>query len=156
MYSREHALVSLAVGIFGMWTLSLPDLVPPWAAVGWAVALGVGIDFDHFLVARVTTGNWNAFERVLRNPLLPLTNPDHIFEADDLWAIQRLLSHVVIAGALVGVLWFWDASFALFTALVLYAHVLSDLVWDNFNLEEYQRRHAEYVRRERVEADGEG
>ena len=157
MYSRDHALISLAVGVAGVWALSLPDIFPWWAAVAWAVAVGVGIDFDHFLVARLVTGDWGALRRLLRNPLSPLTAPDEIFEADDLWAIQRLLSHVVLGGALVGALALWSASFAVFTALALYAHLLADLVWDNYNLEEYQRRHAEHVRkRERVEADGEG
>ena len=156
MYSRDHALVSLVVGVAGVWTLSLPELVPWWGAVAWAVALGVGIDFDHFLVARLVTGDWAGLRRLLGNPLLPLTAPDEIFEADDLWAIQRLLSHVVIGGVLVVGLWFWSASFALFTAVVVYAHVLADLVWDNYNLDEYHRRHAEYVRAtERGEGDGE-
>ena len=157
MYSRDHALVSLAVGLAGIWTLSLPELVPWWATLGWAVVLGVGIDFDHFLIARITTGDWNALERVLHEPLLPLTDPAEIFAHDDLWAIQRLLSHVVIGGALVGALWLWSGQFASFTAVVLYAHLLSDLIWDNHRLEETHHRHAEYVRkREAIEADGEG
>jgi|GEM_PF-1678038 len=153
MYSRDHALISLAVGLVGVWALSLPNVVPWWAAIGWALAVGVGIDFDHFLVARLVSGDWLALARVLRNPLLPLTDPSGIFADDDLWAIQRLFSHVVIAGGLVGALWFWDQSFAVFTAVVLYAHLLSDLAWDNYRLEEYQRRHAEYVRRTE-QADG--
>ncbi|SFR89468.1 hypothetical protein SAMN05216559_0634 [Halomicrobium zhouii] len=147
MYSREHALVSLAVGLTGVWALPLPDVVPWWAAVAWALAVGVGIDFDHFLVARLVSGDWSALARLLRNPLLPLTDPASIFADDDLWAIQRLFSHVVIAGGLVGALWLWDQPFAVFTAVVLYAHLLSDLAWDNYRLEEYQRRHAEHVRR---------
>jgi hypothetical protein len=157
MHSREHALVSLAVGLAGVWTLSLPEVVPWWAAVGWAVGIGVGIDFDHFLLARLVSGDWTALRRVLRDPLLPFTAPAEIFESDDLWAIQRLFSHVLLGGLLTGALWFWNEPVAVFTALVLYAHLLSDLAWDNYRLEEYQRRHAEYVRRkrDRVEADGE-
>jgi len=147
MYSREHALLSLAVGLAGVWALSLPDVVPWWAALWWALVVGVGIDFDHFLVARPVSGDWSALARLLRNPLLPLTDPGGIFADDDLWAIQRLFSHVVIAGGLVGALWLWNQPFAVFTAAVLYAHLLSDLAWDNYHLEAYQRRHAEYVRR---------
>lgn len=157
MYSRDHAVVSLLVGAAGVWLLSLP--VPWWAALAWAVAVGVGIDFDHFVLARLTTGDWAALGRVVRNPLLPLTAPDRIFASGDLWAIQRLLSHAVIGGLLVGGLWLWSVPFALFTALALYAHVLADLVWDNYRIEEYQRHHAAAVGesgRERVEADGEG
>lgn len=153
MYSREHALVSLAVGLAGVWALPLPDVVPWWAAVAWAVAVGVGIDFDHFLVARLVSGDWSALARLLRNPLLPLTDPAGIFANDDLWAIQRLFSHVVIAGVLVGALWLWHQPFAVFTGLVIYAHLLSDLAWDNYRLEEYMRRHAAYVRRQE-RADG--
>jgi len=146
MYSREHALLSLAVGLAGVWALSLPDVVPWWAGLAWAIVVGVGIDFDHFLVARLVSGDWSALRRLLQNPLLPLTDPAGVFADDDLWAIQRLFSHVVIAGGLVGGLWLWHQSFAVFTAVVLYAHLLSDLAWDNYRLEEYQRRHAEYVR----------
>lgn len=152
MYSRDHALLSLVVGLVGVWTLSLPALIPWWAAVGWAVALGVGIDFDHFLVARIVSGDWGGLRRVVGNPLLPLTDPGEIFADDDLWAIQRLLSHVVVAGVVVGALWLWNRPFALFSAAVLYVHLLSDLVWDNYQLEEYQRRHAAAVqRRDRAE-----
>lgn len=154
MYSRDHAIISLVVGLLGVWTLSLPEAIPWWAAVCWAVALGVGIDFDHFVVARLVGGDWAGLGRVLRNPLLPLTDPGAIFADDDLWAIQRLLSHVVIAGVLVLALWQWDRPFALFSAAVLYAHLLSDLVWDNYRLEEYQRRHAAAVRKRAQAADG--
>ncbi len=153
MYSRDHAIVSVLVGLAGLWALSLPELVPWWAALGWAVAVGVGIDFDHFLIARLVTGEWTALRRVAGNPLLVVTAPDEIFEDDDLWAIQRLLSHAVLGGVLVGGLLLWSASVAVFTALVLYAHVLADLVWDNYNLERYHRRHADYVRQQDA-ADG--
>lgn len=159
MYSRDHALVSLVVGALGVWGLAIPDVVPWWAAVAWAIAVGVGIDFDHFLIARLVTGDWSAFGRLLRNPLLPLTDPAGLFERDDLWAIQRLFSHALVAGVAVGGLWLWNTSFAIFTALVLYAHVLSDLAWDNYRFEEYQRRHAAAVSQQEdteTEADAVG
>lgn len=128
MYSREHAIASLAVGVAGAVALSLP--VPAWAAVAWAVVVGVGIDFDHFLVARATTGDWRAARRCLADPTLIVRDQGAIFDPSEITPIQRLLSHVVIAGALVGGLALVDVALAAFTALVLYVHLLADLVWD--------------------------
>jgi len=140
MYSREHALASVAVGAAGLTVLPVP--LPWWAAVGYAVAVGVGIDVDHFAVARLETGDWAAFRRVLRNPRLVVGGQDEIFAPQDLWPLQRLLSHHLIGGAAVFGLWLVSEPLALFTALVLYAHVLCDLVWDNYRLETYREQHA--------------
>ncbi|MFC7026628.1 hypothetical protein ACFQJ5_01845 [Halomicroarcula sp. GCM10025324] len=143
MYSRDHAFLSVVVGVLGSLAFSVP--VPWWAAVGYAVVVGVAIDVDHFVVARLTTGEWTAAKRCLRNPRLVFVAQDEIFDAGDLYPLQRLLSHHVIGGALVGGLWLVSEPLALFTALVLYAHVLSDLVWDNSLLEQYHREAAEQV-----------
>jgi hypothetical protein len=58
------------------------------------------------------------------------------------WPLQRLLSHHLIGGVVVFGLWLVSEPLALFTALVLYAHVLGDLVWDNYLLETYREQHA--------------
>ena len=44
--------------------------------------------------------------------------------------LRRLLSHVVIGGLAVGVLALVDGFLAVFVAVVLYVHLLSDLVAD--------------------------
>ncbi|MDS0221781.1 hypothetical protein NDI54_10530 [Haloarcula sp. S1AR25-5A] len=140
MYSRDHAIVSVAVGAAGVAGLPLP--LPWWAAVGYAVVVGVAIDFDHFVVARLETGDWAALRRCLRNPKIAVLDQDEIFDPQDLWPLQRLLSHHLIGGVVVFGLWLVSAPLALFTALVLYAHVLGDLVWDNYLLETYREQHA--------------
>ncbi|MFC7018141.1 MULTISPECIES: hypothetical protein [Haloarcula] len=129
MYSRDHALVSVVVALLGTLALPLPFAWP--VAVGYAVVVGVAIDVDHFVVARLTTGEWTAVRRCLRNPRLVVLAQDEIFDPGDLTPLQRLLSHHVIAGALVGGLWVVSEPLAVFTAVVLYAHVVADLVWDN-------------------------
>ncbi|MDT3437005.1 hypothetical protein [Haloarcula sp. 1CSR25-25] len=140
MYSRDHAIVSVAVGAAGVATLPVP--LPWWAAVGYAAVVGVAIDFDHFAVARLETGDWAALRRCLRNPEIVLLDQDEIFGPQDLWPLQRLLSHHLIGGTVVFGLWLVSEPLALFTAVVLYAHVLGDLVWDNYLLETYREQHA--------------
>jgi hypothetical protein len=139
MYSRDHAIGSAVVGAVAAAVLSLP--IPWWAAVGYAVVVGVGIDFDHFLVARLTTGDWAALRRCLRDPRLVFLDQDEIFDPLALWPLQRLLSHHVLGGLAVAGLWLVSVPLALFTLLVLYTHVLSDLVWDNYRLETYREQH---------------
>jgi len=138
MYSRDHAIVSAAVGAVGVAVLPVP--LPWWAAVGYAVVVGVVIDVDHFAVARLETGDWDALRRCLRNPKIAVLDQDEIFDPQDLWPLQRLLSHHLIGGIAVFGLWLVSEPLALFTALVLYAHVLGDLVWDNYLLETYREQ----------------
>ncbi|EMA00694.1 hypothetical protein SAMN05443574_101116 [Haloarcula vallismortis] len=140
MYSRDHAIVSAAVGAVGVAVFPVP--LPWWAAVGYAVVIGVAIDVDHFAVARLETGDWDALRRCLRNPKIAVLDQDEIFDPQDLWPLQRLLSHHLIGGVAVFGLWLVSEPLALFTALVLYAHVLGDLVWDNYLLETYREQHA--------------
>ena len=140
MYSRDHAIVSVAVGAAGVAALPVP--LPWWAAVGYAAVVGVVIDFDHFAVARLETGDWAALRRCFRNPEIVLLDQDEIFGPQDLWPLQRLLSHHLIGGTVVFGLWLVSEPLALFTAVVLYAHVLGDLVWDNYLLETYREQHA--------------
>jgi hypothetical protein len=92
--------------------------------------LGVGIDADHFLVARIRTGSWAAVGRVVRDPRLPFTDQDAIFESDAVGRLPRLLSHVLIAGPLVAGIGLVDTRLALLAAVVLYFHLLCDLLAD--------------------------
>ncbi|WP_226011100.1 hypothetical protein [Halomicrobium salinisoli] len=143
MYSRNHLLLSVAVGAGAAWLLDLP--VPWWAAVAIAAVVGVGIDVDHFLVARLTTGEWAAVRRALANPRAVFVDQGALFEPGEIWPIQRLCSHVALAGPLVGGAWLVDAGLGLLLAAVLYAHLLSDLLWDVARLDVYRERHAAYA-----------
>lgn len=129
MYSRDHAILSVLAGLVLVAVTTPP--VHPAAVVVVAVALGVGIDFDHFLVAYLNTGSAKSTRRVLRDPRVVVTGQDDIFEEADLSKAQRLLSHVLIAGALVTALWLASAPYwALVVGVTLYVHVVADLYAD--------------------------
>lgn len=106
---------------------------PPVSAVlvvSYAAALGVLVDLDHFLLARVNTGNWRATRAVLRNPRILLFDQEAIFEAGEVGAVRRLVSHAAITVALVAGLFPWSSYLALVSGVVLVGHILSDVVWD--------------------------
>jgi hypothetical protein len=130
MYSKAHLLISTAVGA-AVAVVSGGPPIGAAATVGYAALLGVGIDLDHFLVARLNTGNWDALLGVVRNPRRAVFEQGDIFEeGEDVTALQRLLSHAVIAGLLVAALSLVSSYLALLSAVVLYVHVLSDLYQD--------------------------
>ncbi|KTG11170.1 hypothetical protein AUR64_05535 [Haloprofundus marisrubri] len=104
--------------------------LPTWFVLVYSAIIGVGIDFDHFLVARVNTGSWHAARDCLRNPTRVFAGQDEIFEDGEVGTLRRLLSHVVIVGLLIPVLAVVSLPLALLTAVVLYGHLLSDLIWD--------------------------
>jgi hypothetical protein len=137
VYSREHLLISLAVAAAVALAFGTP--YSPVLLAGYAAAVGVGIDLDHFLVARLNTGSWDPVRRVLRAPATAMRDQSVIFETGEVWPIQRLLSHAVIGGVLVAALLPAAPALARFSALVVYAHVLADLAWD-------VRRERAYVR----------
>jgi len=130
MYSRDHAILSLVVAAVGVSTLDLSISWPVTAVV--ALVAGVGIDVDHFLIARLTTGEWRALRRCLSNPRLVFFDQDGIFQHGSIRPLQRLLSHVVIIAVVVPALALVDVALAVFVAAVLYVHLFADLVWDNY------------------------
>ncbi|QLK25357.1 hypothetical protein HYG81_14880 [Natrinema zhouii] len=111
--------------------------VPAVAVVGYGTAVGVFIDLDHFLIARFKTGNWDAVRFCLSNPGAAVGDQSEIFEPGDVGVLSRLLSHVVIGGIVVPVLALLSVPLAIVTGVVLYAHLLADLVWDIALLEDH-------------------
>lgn len=147
MDSKRHFLISLAIGIAVIALVDASTLtnapIPDLAVVGYAAVLGVAIDFDHFLVSRLHCGDWRAAKRCLDDPKIVFFDQEAIFDVDDLWGHQRLLSHVVIVGLFVPGVYVVAGSFlAVVSAVVLYAHVLADLVEDNRKHEQYLRKAA--------------
>jgi hypothetical protein len=134
MYSRGHALVAgvvgipIAVGAQG----EFPGLL--WIYV---LLLGVGIDVDHFVIARLNRGDWANVRRVLRNPTQVFRDQSALFARGDVWRDERLLSHLLIGGALTAGWWTVDHYWALATALTIYTHVLADLYADIRTRPEY-------------------
>lgn len=128
MYSKSHGAISLAIGV-GLIAADV-EFVHPVVVVGYAVVIGVGIDFDHFLWARYNTGDWTALGHVIASPATVVDDPSTIFAEDDLSELQRLLSHAVVVGLAVPATWLVSPDLGLTTAVVLYGHVLSDLLAD--------------------------
>ena len=143
MLSKHHLLLSIAAG--AALVPLLPAVYPWWFVVGFATALGVGVDFDHFLVARLNQGDWSATVRGLRNPRLVFFDQTNLFPEDALWARQRLLSHAIIGSVLVGGLLLVAPWVALVAAVTLWVHFVADLLWDNYFLERDFRQHARYL-----------
>lgn len=125
MYSRHHAAASLVVGT-GFVVATGTELF----LIGYAVLLGTLIDLDHFPLARYNQGSWDALRFCLRNPGHALVDQSDIFTLADVYPHQRLLSHVLIGGVLCTTLFFVDTTMAVLSAIVLYFHLLMDLVAD--------------------------
>jgi hypothetical protein len=129
VYSRDHALGSLALGVVLLAVSAAP--ARPVVLLPAVVAIGVGIDFDHFLVAYLNTGSTKNLRRVARDPRIVVLDQRAIFDPADLSELQRLLSHVVIAGiAVSGLVMLGERGWATVVGLTLYLHVLSDLIAD--------------------------
>jgi len=129
IYSRDHFLLSVAVGLAAGLYAGL-DLL---TGLGWivlAAVVGVGIDFDHFLVAWYNTGEPRAIRYCLRNPRAVLFDQRSIFQAYELGKLDRLLSHLLVGGPLVAGLWLLDPTLAMLAAATLYVHLVADLVAD--------------------------
>ncbi|SHH67907.1 hypothetical protein [Halobaculum gomorrense] len=163
MYSRHHAAVSGAVAAGLVAVLPLGE-TPAVAAGAWALltAAGVAIDLDHFLMARLVRGDWANARRALATPRAAVFDQSELFDPGDLWPLHRLLSHAVLAPLAVAAAWIAGAALdagglgvtptaaALATAVVLYVHVLTDLIWDVWRHDRYH----ENVRRVAVRGDG--
>ena len=129
MDSKYHLLSSVTVGFLSGFAVGAPP-EQLLALMGYAAVLGVGIDLDHFLLARYHTGTWRALRGCLRDPRLVLFEQDAIFRVGEVGRLHRLLSHVIHAGVLTAALAFLEPSLAALTAAVLYVHVLLDLAQD--------------------------
>lgn len=101
------------------------------ALAAYGVGLGVLIDLDHFVLARLQVGDWRHTAEVVRNPKRVFTDQDNLFNGTGEMESLRLLSHVVLGGVLTGLWWLVSRPVAVVTAVVLYVHVLADLLWDN-------------------------
>lgn len=131
MQSKAHAAIGAVVSallVAWLWPdAGLATAVPLWAA---GVGLSVLIDLDHFIVARLIVGDWRHLRRVAARPTDVLWDQSWIFPEERIMPIDRLLSHVVIAGALVAAIWSVAPSVAMYVAGILYVHVLADLLRD--------------------------
>lgn len=130
MYSRTHLATSLLVGLAMVPAVETP--LGPVGTVVYAGLVGTLVDLDHFLIARVRTGSWRPLRRAVTSPRRAFVDQDELFERGDVGPRTRLLSHLLVAGVLVGALVANWSSLALVTAVVLSVHVVADAVWDRF------------------------
>jgi hypothetical protein len=114
--------------------------VPAGVVILYGTAVGVFIDLDHFVIARVNTGSWASLEFCLTNPGAAFVDQDRIFRQGDVGALSRLLSHLLLAGVVVPVLALASVPLALVTGAVLYVHIVTDVAWDIYRL----RRRSEF------------
>lgn len=130
MRSTDHAGIGALVGWIAIDVLargrSLRTKLGLWT---YGVLLSVLIDLDHFVLARLKTGDWSHLRRALVHPIWTLTSTKEVFP-DVSMKLERLTSHVIVGGILVLVLRPFDRLFATYTAIVLYAHLLADLLHD--------------------------
>ena len=147
IYSRDHFLLSLALGVV---LVALTSPAQPFLAVAVVVIAGVGIDLDHFIVARYNSGGWRALRRCLRDPRIAVVDQGAIFDPLDVLVLQRLFSHVVIGGVLVAGLWLFGYGYgALLVGSSLYVHLLADLIHDNRHYEFSSRQYVALLDEER-------
>lgn len=131
MYSRAHALIGVVVST--LWVaVRLPgaDLPVAAALVAYGVAVSVLVDLDHFLIARLYADDWTHLRRVLSDPLRALWDQNWVLEGIEDLERERLVSHAVVGTALVAGLWPIRPDLATFTAVLLAAHVLADVLRD--------------------------
>ncbi|WP_049898423.1 hypothetical protein [Halococcus agarilyticus] len=132
MNSGEHFLLS--VPVVGRVLAAIGDRYSPRqraALAGYGLGLGVLIDLDHFVLARLRVGDWRHVRNCLRDPKRVFFEQDSMFAGTGEMAKLRLLSHVVIAGPLTVLTGRIDRRLGVLTGAILYVHVLADLLRDN-------------------------
>ncbi|RRJ33489.1 hypothetical protein [Halocatena pleomorpha] len=134
MKSTEHAVIGAVISALGVRAIG-NHLSRPWKVVlwGYGLFLSVFIDLDHFVLARYYTGDWDALLEALTTPKRALTSPEWLF-SDITMRVERLLSHTIIGGVLTVGSFLVAPFLAGLTALVVYTHVLCDLLRDTKTL----------------------
>lgn len=133
MKSGEHAAVGAVVGSVAALVLVGYSPLPLFVGfVAYGVLLSVFVDLDHFLLSRAVVGDWRHLRLAVTNPRIGLIEQEKVFEGyDDVLRPRRLLSHHVVGGVLAfGLVAIGSETLAIFSAVVLYAHVLCDYLRD--------------------------
>ena len=132
MKSIEHFL--FCVPVVGCVLAGVAERYSPLrlaVLAAYGVGLGVLIDLDHFVLARLRTGDWRHLHACVAEPKRVVTDQENLFEGTGGMARLRILSHVVLGGVLTVLARRVSRPVALLTATVLYVHVLADLLRDH-------------------------
>ena len=128
MRSVEHATIGAVVSTLATVHLARGRSLPvKLALLSYGLLLSVFIDLDHFLIARLKTGSWSYLTRALRHPIGAFTEQGAVFPDVEM-NLERLVSHVLIGGALFGLLRRASLPLAVFSAIIVTAHVLADVL----------------------------
>ena len=138
MYSRSHAVIAGLTGI--PLAVFAPSTEPPLLLWTYMLLLGVGIDGDHFVIARINRGDWTNLQRCLQKPSRAFVGQATIFDSEDIWRDQRLLSYLLIGAGIATLLWPIDGYWAVATAVTIYTHLVADLYSDIKTRDESLRR----------------
>lgn len=133
MYSPEHAAVGTlvsALGVAVLWSTTGFGALALAALFVWGILLSVFVDLDHYLLARLHAGDWSHLRAALADPRAALSDQEGTFESVEDIVSRRLLTHHLLGAALVVALLALSVPVAVFTAAVLYAHVVCDLLRD--------------------------
>lgn len=133
MKSAEHAILGAVTA--GALVVALPGIAAPLEALAlfaYGLVLSVFVDLDHFLLARYHAGDWSHFRRCVTDPTFAFTQQERVFDGVDTRALEthRLLSHALVGGVLVAGTFLLAPTYAVFTAMILYVHVVADLLRD--------------------------
>lgn len=127
MYSRHHFAASTAIA--GGFALLTEYGVP---IVLYGALVGTAIDLDHFLIARYNRGDWQPAYYCVTHPRHALLDQSKIFTETDVYEFQRLATHAIIGGVLIGLTLAIDTGLGLLTALIISVHILMDVIADIF------------------------
>jgi hypothetical protein len=125
MKSVEHAAVGAVVSAVAVVFVPGVSLLGQAMLWSYGLLLSIFIDLDHFVIARVKVGDWHHLTDALGDLRVAFIDQELVFP-DVSITVERLLTHLLIGGALVGTLVFVSVPLAVFTAVVLYAHIVCD------------------------------
>ncbi|PSQ21909.1 hypothetical protein BRD01_10720 [Halobacteriales archaeon QS_8_65_32] len=132
MRSSEHLLASVPATALALAAVRRQCSRTRLAILGaYGLGLGVFIDLDHFLIARVYAGDWHHLTGALRNPIAAFSEQEGIFDDIRDMMYERLLTHVLVGGVLIGLAEGLSRPLAVVTAVVLHCHLLCDFLRDN-------------------------
>ncbi len=132
MKSGEHFLLSVPVVGVVLATVSERYSCRQLTVLAvYGLGLGVLIDLDHFVLARLRVGDWRHLRNCLKNPERVFFDQENLFDGTGEMASPRILSHVILGGVLTALTACVSRPVALLTGAVLYVHVLADLLRDN-------------------------
>lgn len=126
MKVQHHALTGLIGGAL-LAMVGFGEL-HPGLTIAYVVLLGVFIDLDHFIIARVNGGSWRAVRFCLSNPVRAITNQYEIFiGGKEITAEQRLVTHTAILVTGTAIASIHSSWLAILTAIAFGSHILGDL-----------------------------